>query len=896
MTYLDLCPRMTIAAPAQVASARGAFGAFPSRAKQRRAIVEDDLELTLAKSTTATATTASKRSESNRVPSIIRRLIQEPSPSSRQAKQCACSSVAASDRHPPSSMSANLDDTAQQQQHADRSPSDQRKPSLPSISTVHSPEQHHVSLPQYTPPPNRSSPPQAQDAIQALTKLSASNAPPPTQWGDHRAPENVQRRESQSHDRRPGSAHSATFELPPPPLDAQRKMSSPTLDQYHVASRSPEQRKASLVSPGSAAITLPPLQNVTSLDGQMRRPSVASTHDASPTSARATTQLTPGSMANLAENDKESAHADPSASQAPVPSLVEPSFGVTEQADDMSPAHIKQENLAVPQPASPIDARRPSLQTSDMEPSKAISSLKRENSARLQSPLRESSVPMPSTEAVHAESAVSRKRPLPKKKGQATTMKKAPPLKKRKLESTRSDTPSSRMSRPAFKTGSSKGTPVGSSPAPSDRSGSVDPDDEEEEEEEGTPVSDDLYCLCRRPDTGTFMIGCDGQCDDWFHGKCVGIEERDKNLIDKFMCPRCTEAGIGRTTWKRICRRSGCRLPARVGKNKHGSDGSKYCSDECGVTFFRQMTAAARGSEQAGKSRSTRRKTHHITSESQASNDLGARGGVLAPAEVRALLDSSQSLDEFKKLGEGVLSPPATPDGKNNGGDKHRGEYTELETQTLADITAKKDASRIRHQLLKDRQLFINMTKQAASRACAESDLKPKEYCGFDPRLEWSEEQFAIWRASPVGEQAFALGTLAIEKSGDEPMVDEGDDNEGVFATVQMCEKKKCARHLEWVKLATDDVRFEMSDNSDCMRGLDREEREIRERAVLRVRSGGELQGEGSVEVHGLGLQAAVDDHVEKNQGTIAAPLLPAPESVVPVQPPSEAMQIDTDA
>jgi COMPASS component SPP1 len=626
----------------------------------------------------------------------------------------------------------------------------------------------------------------------------------------------------------------------------------------------------------------------------MRRPSFVGT-ELSPSSARAT-QISAGSLATATESDKVNTHAESSTSQAPVPSLVEPSASIKESADDLSPAHIKQENLAAPQPASPIDARRPSLQTSDMEPSKAISSLKRENSARHQSPLRESSVPMPSTEDVHAESTVPRKRPLPKKKGTATTMKKAPPSKKRKLESTRSDTPSSRTSRPAFKTGSAKGTPINSSPAPSDRSGSVDPDEEEEEEEEGTPVSDDLYCLCRRPDTGTFMIGCDGQCDDWFHGKCVGIEERDKNLIDKFMCPRCTEAGVGRTTWKRICRRSGCRLPARVGKNKHGSDGSKYCSDECGVIFFRQMTAAARGNEQAGKSRSSRRKSNHVPSQSQASNDLGARGGVLAPAEVRALLDSSKSLEEFKKLGEGVLSPPATPDGKNNGGDKHRGEYTELETQTLADIAAKKDASRIRHQLLKDRQLFINMTKQAASRACAENELKPKDYCGFDPRLEWSEEQFAIWRASPIGEQAFALGTLAIEQSGDEPMVDEDDDNEGVFATVHICDKKKCARHLEWVKLATDDVRFEMSDNSDCMRGLDREEREIRERAALRMRSGGELQGEGSVEVHGLDVQPTAENGIVNNQDALAAPPPPAPESVVPALPPSEAMQIDTNA
>jgi len=640
------------------------------------------------------------------------------------------------------------------------------------------------------------------------------------------------------------------------------------------------------VAQGDAAFTLPSLQNVTStMDAHARRPSAVSTSELSPSHA---TQLSTGPMSQDG-GDQASTHA---ASQAHIPSLVEPSDATKRDSGDLSPAHIKQESLTVP--ASPVDARRPSMQLNDMEPSKAISTLKRENSARHQSPLRESSVPMPSTEDAVTESSIPRKRPLPKKKGTATTTKKAPAAKKRKVESSRSDTPSSRMQ--AFKTGSSKGTPVNSSPVPSDRSGSVDPEDDDEEEEEGTPVSDDLYCICRRPDTGTFMIGCDGPCEDWCHGKCVGISESDKNLIDKFMCPACTEKGIGRTTWKRMCRRSGCRQPARLGKNKQGNDGSKYCSDECGVRFFRQMTERTRQDEYAAKNRSSRRKSGHIPSDSNGSNDLGARGGVLAPTEVRALLDSSRSLDEFKKLGEGVLSPPATPDGKSGGnaGDTTQGDFTEMEVRSLADITAKKNDSRIRHQLLKDRQLFINMTKQAASRACTENQLKPKDYCGFDPRLEWSEEQFALWRNSPVGKQAFELETLAVEHSGDDDMVDADDEDAGILGPVKVCDKKKCPRHLEWLKLATDDVRFEMSDNGDRMRALDREEREIRERAALRLRAGGELQGEGSVEVHSevIDVQSNVVEDVAMTQDSaVAAPLPPAPESVVPALPPSEAME-----
>lgn len=53
-----------------------------------------------------------------------------------------------------------------------------------------------------------------------------------------------------------------------------------------------------------------------------------------------------------------------------------------------------------------------------------------------------------------------------------------------------------------------------------------------------------LYCVCRQKDDGTFMICCD-ECSDWFHGKCVGILERDAKFVDNFVCPNCTAAGKG---------------------------------------------------------------------------------------------------------------------------------------------------------------------------------------------------------------------------------------------------------------------------------------------------------------------------------------------------------------
>ncbi|XP_044753874.1 nucleosome-remodeling factor subunit NURF301 isoform X3 [Coccinella septempunctata] len=48
-----------------------------------------------------------------------------------------------------------------------------------------------------------------------------------------------------------------------------------------------------------------------------------------------------------------------------------------------------------------------------------------------------------------------------------------------------------------------------------------------------------LYCLCQQPyDNSQFYICCDS-CQDWFHGRCVGILQSEADNIDEYVCPRC---------------------------------------------------------------------------------------------------------------------------------------------------------------------------------------------------------------------------------------------------------------------------------------------------------------------------------------------------------------------
>lgn len=59
---------------------------------------------------------------------------------------------------------------------------------------------------------------------------------------------------------------------------------------------------------------------------------------------------------------------------------------------------------------------------------------------------------------------------------------------------------------------------------------------------EPADVTDDadgsLYCSCRKPWQGRFMIQCDG-CDEWFHGSCVNVTPSEAVSIDKFYCRTC---------------------------------------------------------------------------------------------------------------------------------------------------------------------------------------------------------------------------------------------------------------------------------------------------------------------------------------------------------------------
>ncbi|EDO14877.1 hypothetical protein Kpol_1012p4 [Vanderwaltozyma polyspora DSM 70294] len=143
-------------------------------------------------------------------------------------------------------------------------------------------------------------------------------------------------------------------------------------------------------------------------------------------------------------------------------------------------------------------------------------------------------------------------------------------------------------------------------------------------------TNEDVYCICKKPDNGELMVGCDG-CDDWFHFKCLHISTKYKELVSSFYCPYC-QAGITgnkneeddveevhhKTLWKRKCRLQDCYKPCQ--------DNSKYCSGEHGEEYMRSIVMRVK-----------------IQGNNDSNKDY---------AFVQKLVQSSGTADKFKIFGE----------------------------------------------------------------------------------------------------------------------------------------------------------------------------------------------------------------------------------------------------
>ncbi|KAK7733406.1 COMPASS (complex proteins associated with Set1p) component [Botryosphaeria dothidea] len=711
--------------------------------------------------------------------------------------------------------------------------------------------------------------------------------------------------------RRTSSYGLAAAPVEPSPVDAAPQQHSPSLEQYHHRSKSPEeQRRQSLMSMSSNPPILPPIHTLEGIperrpSDQTQQPRDSSHgHDASqivstsPVDPSTAEVQSPNSVAQSREPDY--VREEPTSAQIRATS---PPNHPAEPPAQHAPLHspspqVKLEPTATSREPTPAQAALKTEQGGgpvEAETLKAVADARNEHGLRGVS--REASTATPTTaptmELPPAGPTVPKKRRLVdtkvKKKGSG-----GPKItnKKRRVEEDQgrpSPTPSAKASKTKGSKKSATGTPVaGSSPAPQSSPPPQQTADEDDDEESGS--DDGIYCICRKGDNHTWMIACDGSCQDWYHGKCVNVRESDGDLIEKYFCPRCAEAGEGFTTWKRMCRRDGCRRPARRDEQ------SKYCSDECGRLFFQSLAASLRGSGAGGaagqKAKRDRRKAnqadHDGNEDTEEDRPSGPRGGTVSARDLKALTLSAHDVDDFKNLGNSMLSPPATasptsPTFKQQGGEVPL--LSASDAARVAEIEKEIDDLRRRLKILKDRERFVAMAREQVNAVAEREGVKPKDICGYDSRLNWSEGEFALWRDTPKGRACLRQGSLDAEpedvdrddvemRDADNGGMVNSDSSDGggvdpatassaagakrkeellpaLLAAPDICLKKRCQRHTQWGKIAQYDVSFETSIAKNQISELVADERDIRHRAAVGWRKERKAANGGDAAVEG---------------------------------------------
>ena len=378
---------------------------------------------------------------------------------------------------------------------------------------------------------------------------------------------------------RPTSSHASpprnTFELPP--LTQKTGSFSPGLERYHQATS--EEVRARRLSNDTVvedrSQVLPPLTHI-----QPEKEPLTAMVNARSRSQELNEDQDNNDAFNSAKKSPEV--EQPTSSPQPISPVItqvrQPSPGPSQSIPDpvlpdtqTEQVQVKTEMTEVPSPmeglipqgtetqdaettALPVPTSRQPSATAEAPPmSKTVADLKREASSQPSATTTNAETLTPKP-ADKPKATTSKKRAAPKK-GTASTVK--PPAKKRKVEKPkpesvvsspalpRNETPASRR---ASKTPAPKNQKRGSeTPAPKNqKQGSATParsssvvhaeEDEYEDDDSMSIDENEQFCICRGPDDHTWMIACDGGCDDWFHGRCVQMDEKDGKLIEKYIC------------------------------------------------------------------------------------------------------------------------------------------------------------------------------------------------------------------------------------------------------------------------------------------------------------------------------------------------------------------------
>ncbi|KAK4232279.1 hypothetical protein QBC38DRAFT_463638 [Podospora fimiseda] len=320
------------------------------------------------------------------------------------------------------------------------------------------------------------------------------------------------------------------------------------------------------------------------------------------------------------------------------------------------------------------------------------------------------------------------------------------------------------------------------------------------------------YCLCRGPDNHRFMIACD-RCEDWFHGECIGMDKwTGENLVQKYICPNCSDNDRYVTRYKKMCALSHCNRAARVDRIPHPSI---FCSDEHCQAWWEQLTASLPKSSSLSLSSSATKIFDTLTQD----RFIGLLDAGLMEPSKKAFAVPPHFWDS---------APPSAL----------TAEESEILLQSAMDRHELGEEIMICKKMLQ--LVDMGIARRDAAIAAGKGN---KDLCGYDIRLDvvGTPYQFGLFLQSPAGEAIFKSGKLdamtenvAAGVLGNirSDVVDEGISEDPVWGG--MCLRKKCPPHKQWRDILTKMVKHSIKELArEASKKLDSEQR-IRDSAAER--------------------------------------------------------------
>lgn len=307
-----------------------------------------------------------------------------------------------------------------------------------------------------------------------------------------------------------------------------------------------------------------------------------------------------------------------------------------------------------------------------------------------------------------------------------------------------------------------------------------------------------------------------------------------------------------------MCRAPACRQPARVWLKTP----SKYCSDEHGHKFLSRLVEA-RAPKLRVYDQSTTNRVFPVNtkpSENQDDEHLGAKGGTLTSADLKAAVSRVKMASEFRNLGhtplsfqqEGlkqrILTMIAAPISYDELGQPRdivleapddKVQFTPEELEQMNSLRNLSANLSNRKEMLAEREKFLGISRQRAKTIFERlqsngllTGIQWKDACGFDSRFSQSDKEFDEWRRSEAGRKTLDEGV-----DGDETLNSKDeDDSAGVESIAQgICLKKRCERHKQWLKVMQQDNLFEQTTLEEQTAKCEKDTEEFITKVVMRV-------------------------------------------------------------